>query len=129
MKYNNEWKDYTVIKTGNGEKLEKWGNVLLLRPDPQVIWKTSEDLSSYKGLNAHYHRIGGGGGFRRPFLPLFHQNIASILTFHAVTDTFRRFPFLPAHLYPEIPLFAAFFRYRVVLQQHIHVPTEALGPI
>lgn len=61
MKYNNEWKDYEVIKTGNGEKLERWGNIMLLRPDPQVIWKTSEDLSKEKGLNAHYHRIGGGG--------------------------------------------------------------------
>ena len=61
MRYNNEWKDYVVIKTGNGEKLERWGNVTLLRPDPQVIWKTTEDLSKYKGLDAHYHRIGGGG--------------------------------------------------------------------
>ncbi len=61
MRYNNEWKDYVVIKTGNGEKLEKWGNVTLLRPDPQVIWKTTEDLAKYKGLSAHYHRIGGGG--------------------------------------------------------------------
>ena len=61
MRYNNEWKDYVVIKTGNGEKLEKWGDVTLLRPDPQVIWKTTEDLSKYKGLSAHYHRIGGGG--------------------------------------------------------------------
>ena len=61
MRYNSEWKDYVVIKTGNGEKLEKWGNITLLRPDPQVIWKTTEDLSKYKGLDAHYHRIGGGG--------------------------------------------------------------------
>ena len=61
MRYNSEWKDYVVIKTGNGEKLEKWANVTLLRPDPQVIWKTTEDLSKYKGLSAHYHRIGGGG--------------------------------------------------------------------
>ena len=48
MRYNNELKDYVVIKTGNGEKLERWGNVTLLRPDPQVIWKTTEDRTPWQ---------------------------------------------------------------------------------
>ncbi|MCH5163712.1 MAG: class I SAM-dependent methyltransferase [Clostridiales bacterium] len=55
------WRDYEVIATSCGEKLERWGDVYLLRPDPQVIWK-GKDLSTFKGLNAHYHRSESGGG-------------------------------------------------------------------
>ena len=57
-----EWKDYTVIATGNGYKLERWGKVTLLRPDPQVIWDSSTDMDGYKGLNAKYIRSETGGG-------------------------------------------------------------------
>lgn len=62
MKVNTEWKDYEVIASGNGEKLERWGDVILLRPDPQVIWKTKIALDKYKGLNARYNRSSAGGG-------------------------------------------------------------------
>ncbi len=62
MKIANKWEDYKIIATGNGEKLEKWGDFLLLRPDPQIIWKNDFDLSSFKGLNAHYIRSSSGGG-------------------------------------------------------------------
>lgn len=58
----NGWVDYKVIATGGGEKLEKWGDVVLLRPDPQVIWPAAFDLKSYKGLCAHYSRSNSGGG-------------------------------------------------------------------
>ncbi len=57
-----DWKDYAVIATGDGYKLERWGEVTLLRPDPQVIWKAQSDLTAYKGLNAVYHRSEKGGG-------------------------------------------------------------------
>lgn len=57
-----EWKDYSVIATGNGYKLERWGSVTLLRPDPQVIWQSSIDLDGYKGLAAKYIRSETGGG-------------------------------------------------------------------
>lgn len=69
MKYNNEWKDYSVIATGNGEKLERWGEVILLRPDPQVIWPSSFNFDTFKGLNAKYQRVGGGGEWKtiKPF--------------------------------------------------------------
>ena len=40
MNTNNNWKDYECIKTGNGEKLERWNNIILIRPDPQIIWNT-----------------------------------------------------------------------------------------
>jgi len=57
-----EWKDYTVIATGDGYKLEDWKGVKLLRPDPQVIWRTSVDMDGYKNLSAKYVRSETGGG-------------------------------------------------------------------
>lgn len=57
-----EWKDYSVIATGDGYKLERWGDVVLLRPDPQVIWKSAVDMDGYKGLAAKYIRSETGGG-------------------------------------------------------------------
>ena len=57
-----KWKDYSVIATGDGYKLERWGEVILLRPDPQVIWKSSVDMDNFKGLSAKYVRSDQGGG-------------------------------------------------------------------
>lgn len=62
MKMNTEWKDYSVLKTGGGEKLERWKDILLLRPDPQVIWRARQDLSAFPGLHARYKRSSSGGG-------------------------------------------------------------------
>lgn len=56
------WKDYEVIDTSSGEKLERWGKYILLRPDPQVIWDTEKKHPLYKKLNGHYHRSSKGGG-------------------------------------------------------------------
>ncbi len=58
----NKWKDYSIIATGDGYKLERWNNVVLLRPDPQVIWPAKFDLSTYPELNAKYIRSEKGGG-------------------------------------------------------------------
>jgi len=57
-----QWKDYEVIDTSGGEKLERWGKYLLVRPDPQVIWNTSKAASQWNTRNAHYHRSSKGGG-------------------------------------------------------------------
>lgn len=57
-----KWKDYRVIATGDGYKLEDWKGVKLLRPDPQVIWPPHIDMAAYKGLNARYSRSATGGG-------------------------------------------------------------------
>lgn len=57
-----EWKDYKVIATGDGYKLESWKDVVLLRPDPQVIWKSEINMDDYKGLSAKYVRSETGGG-------------------------------------------------------------------
>lgn len=70
MKIADGWKDYRIIATGDGMKLERWGDVCLLRPDPQVIWKSAFDLYSYPAINAVYHRSErGGGGWenRKPY--------------------------------------------------------------
>ncbi len=56
------WKDYEVIDTGAGEKLERWGKCILIRPDPQVIWDTPRTDSRWKKPNGHYHRSSKGGG-------------------------------------------------------------------
>ncbi|MBR6788416.1 MAG: class I SAM-dependent methyltransferase [Clostridia bacterium] len=57
-----KWTDYEIIASGNGEKLERWGSVYLLRPDPQAIWSPPFDLSSFPKLNAVYERSTTGGG-------------------------------------------------------------------
>ena len=56
------WKDYRLLDTGNGEKLEKWGDYTLVRPDPQVIWTTDHEHKGWKKKNGHYHRSSKGGG-------------------------------------------------------------------
>jgi len=56
------WKDYELIDTSEKERLERWGNYLLVRPDPQVIWTTPKIDKGWKKRNAHYHRSDKGGG-------------------------------------------------------------------
>ena len=56
------WRDYEVLDCGDGEKLERWGETILLRPDPQAIWPAGSRLEATTGLNAHYHRSASGGG-------------------------------------------------------------------
>jgi 23S rRNA (cytosine1962-C5)-methyltransferase len=56
------WKDFEVIDCSDGEKLERWGKYILLRPDPQVIWNTKKQDRAWRNLNAHYHRSTKGGG-------------------------------------------------------------------
>ncbi len=56
------WKDYEVLDTSRGEKLERWGDYLLVRPDPQVIWDTPRSHRGWKERNGHYHRSSKGGG-------------------------------------------------------------------
>jgi len=56
------WKDYEVIDCSKGEKLERWGDYILVRPDPQVIWDTPRKEKGWHKMNAHYHRSKKGGG-------------------------------------------------------------------
>ena len=70
MKIAENWQDYKIIATGDGYKLERWKDVVLLRPDPQVIWKSQIDLFSYPGINAVYRRSDKGGGAWEYRLPM-----------------------------------------------------------
>lgn len=58
-----DWKDYELIDCGNKEKLERWGNINLLRPDPQIIWNDNNLSNKYSNINAVYHRSNKGGGY------------------------------------------------------------------
>ena len=62
MNIANEWKDYEIIDMASGEKLERWGNIKLIRPDPQIIWKNKSIPSEWKSANARYNRSNTGGG-------------------------------------------------------------------
>ena len=62
MLVSNDWKDYECIDAGNGEKLERWGNVILRRPDPWALW-THEDKDIWNTYHAIYHRNDKGGGY------------------------------------------------------------------
>ena len=52
----NNWKDYEVIDTSDGEKSERWGDYILRRPDPQVIWNTDKTNPLWRKYHGHYHR-------------------------------------------------------------------------
>lgn len=62
MRYTTDWKDYELIDCSGGERLERWGDITLIRPDPQVIWNTPKKNSLWKKADAVYHRSNSGGG-------------------------------------------------------------------
>ena len=62
LRLSDEWKDYECIDAGYGEKLERWKDVILRRPDPQAIWATSYDNELWENAHGHYFRSSNGGG-------------------------------------------------------------------
>ncbi len=62
MRKTENWKDYELIDCSDGERLEKWGDIVLVRPDPQVIWKTPKNNPLWYKANGYYHRSKSGGG-------------------------------------------------------------------
>ena len=91
------WKDYEVIDTSKGEKLERWGEYILLRPDPQVIWDTEKKHPLYKKLNGHYHRSSKGGGEWEFFdLPAEWS-----INYGSLTFNLKPFSFKHTGLFPE----------------------------
>lgn len=92
-----DWKEYEVIDCSRGEKLERWGKYILLRPDPQVIWDTKREDRRWRKLNAHYHRSSRGGGEWEFFdLPEQWNIHYKNLTFHL-----KPFSFKHTGLFPE----------------------------
>lgn len=61
MRFAN-WQDYELIDSSNGERLERWGNIILIRPDPQIIWNTPKINPLWRKAHARYHRSSSGGG-------------------------------------------------------------------
>ena len=64
------WKDYELLDASSGERLERWGDILLIRPDPQVLWSTPKVHSGWKQAHARYLRSSSGGGHWETFRPL-----------------------------------------------------------
>ena len=62
MEIARDWKDYEIIDMADGEKLERWGNIILTRPDPQIIWKNKSFPEKWKDSYARYARSNTGGG-------------------------------------------------------------------
>ena len=96
------WKDYEVMDCSCGEKLERWGDYTLVRPDPQVIWNTPKTHKGWRKKNGHYHRSKKGGGewefFDLPQEWTIHYTlpIHKNLTFHL-----KPFSFKHTGLFPE----------------------------
>ena len=97
-----QWNDYEVIDCSKGEKLERWGDYLLVRPDPQVIWDTPKKETGWHKMNGHYHRSSKGGGewefFQLPkeWTIQYSLPINKKLTFHL-----KPFSFKHTGLFPE----------------------------
>ena len=91
------WKDYEVIDTSKGEKLERWGQYTLVRPDPQVIWNTDRKNPRWKKKNGHYHRSNKGGG-EWEFFDLPEQ---WSINYKSLTFNLKPFSFKHTGLFPE----------------------------
>ena len=98
MRIAPDWKQYKVIATGDGEKLEKWGDITLLRPDPQVIWHAKTPLASFKGVDAVYERSRTGGGMWK-----YNRNVPREFTisWRDLTFSLKLMGFKHTGLFPE----------------------------
>ncbi len=92
-----QWSDYEVIDCSKGEKLERWGNYILVRPDPQVIWDTPKTEKGWRKRNAHYHRSSKGGG-EWEFFQLPEE---WCIRYRELTFRLKPFSFKHTGLFPE----------------------------
>lgn len=97
MRNTFDWKDYELIDCSDGERLERWGDIILVRPDPQVIWKTPKKSPFWKNANAFYHRskTGGGRWDIRTELPPYWKIQYKDLTFNVKTMGFKHTGIFP----------------------------------
>lgn len=93
-----QWNDYECIDTASGEKLERWGDIFLLRPDPQVIWQTPASVDGWNSVHGHYFRSRTGGGQWK-----FYKKIPEVWSVSYRNLTFRIKPMNFKHtgLFPE----------------------------
>ncbi len=93
----NQWKDYEIVDTTDGEKLERWGEFRLIRPDPQVIWHTDKTLKAWQNCDAHYHRSAKGGGEWE----FFHLPQTWEINYRDLKFRLQPFSFKHTGLFPE----------------------------
>ncbi len=102
MFVSDRWKDYEILDATSGEKLERWGDYLLVRPDPQVIWDTQVNTSLWNKKNAHYHRSNRGGGKWEFFnLPKEWKIRYELITGDVLSFNLKPFSFKHTGLFPE----------------------------
>jgi len=92
-----DWLDYELIDTGDGEKLERWGKYILRRPDPQAIWPIDNNTGIWQKADAHYHRSSSGGGkweFKRKIPDRWMINYGD-LTFYIEPTGFKHTGLFP----------------------------------
>ena len=90
------WKDYELIDASNGERLERWGQHILVRPDPQVIWKTPRTSPVWKRPEGRYSRSHtGGGSWDKGGLPASWDIRYGSLTFHVKPMNFKHTGLFP----------------------------------
>ena len=70
MRFTENWKDYELLDASGGERLERWGDILLIRPDPQIVWNTGRRHPLWKKAHARYHRSKSGGGQWEVYRPI-----------------------------------------------------------
>ena len=97
MRNTIDWKDYELIDCSDGERLERWGDKVLIRPDPQVIWKTPKNNPLWKTADACYHRskTGGRAWEVRTKLPALWSIGYKDLTFNVKTMGFKHTGIFP----------------------------------
>jgi len=99
MKVIKDFNDYEIIDASRGEKLERWGNIYLLRPDPQIIWDTGDLSLKYQGMiHARYHRSNKGGGY---WEDLKNMPERFEIQYHDLTFNIKKMGFKHTGLFPE----------------------------
>ena len=98
MNIAKNWKDYEILDMANGEKLERWKDVILVRPDPQIIWKNKSFPNKWKNANAKYKRSSSGGGQWE-----YNKNIPSSwkIKYKNLTFNIKPMGFKHTGLFPE----------------------------
>lgn len=97
MNISNKWIDYECLATGNKEKLERWGNIILNRPDPQIIWNKDMNNAIWDKWDGYYHRSIKGGGYWefRKKLPEYWTIGYKNLTFKVSPTNFKHTGIFP----------------------------------
>lgn len=98
MRISDSWKDYELIDCSSGERLERWGEITLIRPDPQVIWQTKRAHPLWRKANARYLRSSSGGGRWEVYggLPDVWQ-----ISYHTLRFNIKTMGFKHTGLFPE----------------------------